>query len=42
MWMNFRMILLLHKVWDLALAFEILVWLLFAGAVIVLLVAMLP
>jgi hypothetical protein len=40
MWMNFRMILLLHKLWDLALGLEILVWTLFATAVVVLLAAL--
>lgn len=42
MWMNFRMVLLLHKVWDLALGLEIAIWGLFAAAVIVLLVALFP
>lgn len=42
MWMNFRMILLLHKIWDLALAVELLVWALFAAAMIVLVVALFP
>jgi hypothetical protein len=42
MWMNFRMVLLLHQIVDLALGFEILVWGLFSAAVIVLLVALLP
>jgi hypothetical protein len=42
MWMNFRMVLLAHKVWDLALGLEILVWALFSAAVIVLLVAIFP
>lgn len=42
MWMNFRMILLLHKIWDLALAIELLVWALFAAATIVLVVALFP
>jgi hypothetical protein len=42
MWMNFRMVLLLHKVWDLALGLEIAIWGLFAAAVIVLLVAWFP
>ena len=42
MWMNFRMVLLLHKVWDLALGLEMLVWAFFATAVVVLLVAIFP
>ncbi len=42
MWMNFRMILLLHKIWDLILAVQILVWGLFASAMIVLVVALFP
>lgn len=42
MWMNFRIILLLHKVWDWALGLEILVWALFSAAVVVLLVALFP
>lgn len=42
MWMNFRMILLLHKVWDLALAVELVVWALFGAAVVVLVVALFP
>jgi hypothetical protein len=42
MWMNFRMILLLHKIWDLALAVELLVWALFGAAMIVLVVALFP
>jgi len=42
MWMNFRMILLLHKIWDLALAVELLVWALFAAAMIVLVIALFP
>ncbi len=40
--MNLRMILLLHKIWDLALAFELLVWALFAAAMVVLVVALFP
>jgi hypothetical protein len=42
MWMNFRMVLLAHKVWDVALALEVLVWVLFSAAVVVLLVAIFP
>ena len=42
MWMNFRMILLLHKIWDLALAVELVVWALFGAAVVVLVVALFP
>ena len=42
MWMNLRMILLLHKIWDLALAVELVVWALFGAAVIVLVVALFP
>ena len=42
MWMNFRMVLLLHQVVDLALALEVFVWGLFASAVTVLLVAVYP
>jgi hypothetical protein len=42
MWMNFRMILLLHKIWDFALAVELVVWALFAAAVVVLVVALFP
>lgn len=42
MWMNFRMILLLHKIWDAALALELLVWALFAAATIALVVALFP
>lgn len=42
MWMNFRMVLLLHQVVDLAMALEIVVWGLFSSAVIVLLVAVYP
>ena len=42
MWMNFRMILLLHKIWDLALAVELVVWGLFGAAVVVLVAALFP
>jgi hypothetical protein len=42
MWMNLRTILLLHKIWDLALAVELVVWASFGAAVIVLVVALLP
>jgi hypothetical protein len=42
MWMNFRMVLLLHQVVDLAMALEIIVWALFASAVVVMLVAVYP
>lgn len=42
MWMNFRMVLLLHKVWDLALGLELAIWGLFAAAVVVLVVALFP
>lgn len=42
MWMNFRMILLLHKIWDFALAIELLVWALFAAGMVVLVVALFP
>jgi len=42
MWMNFRMILLLHKIWDLALAVELVVWACFGAAVVVLVVALFP
>jgi hypothetical protein len=42
MWMNLRMILLLHKIWDLALAVELVVWALFGAAVVVLVVALFP
>jgi hypothetical protein len=42
MWINFRMVLLLHEVVDLAMALELIVWVLFASAVIVLLVAVYP
>lgn len=42
MWMNFQMILLLQKLWDLALALEVVVWVLFASAVTMLLIAILP
>jgi hypothetical protein len=42
MWMNFRMILLLHKIWDLALAVELVVWALFGAGVVVLMVALFP
>lgn len=42
MWMNFRMILLLHKMWDFALAIELLVWAVFAAAMIVLVIAFFP
>ena len=40
--MNFRMILLLQTVWDVALGLEVLVWAFFSGAVIVLLLAIIP
>lgn len=42
MWMSFRMIVLLHKIWDLALAVELLVWASFAAAMIVLVIALFP
>lgn len=42
MWMNFRIVLMLHQVMDLALGLEIIVWALFAAGVIVLLVGFLP
>ena len=40
--MNFRMILLLHKIWDLALAVELVVSAVFGAAVVVLVVALFP
>jgi hypothetical protein len=42
MWMNFRMIVLLHTFWDLALGVELLIWWLFAAAMIVLVVTLFP
>jgi hypothetical protein len=42
MWMNFRMILALHVVWDIALALEVVVWMAFSAAVIVLIAAFFP
>jgi hypothetical protein len=42
MWMNFRMVLLAHKVWDVALGLEAFVWVFFSSAVIVLVVALFP
>lgn len=42
MWMNFRMILLLHTIWDLIVAVQLLVWGLFAAAMIVLVIALFP
>lgn len=42
MWMNARMILMLQTVWDLALALEVIVWVVFSAAVIVLIVAVSP
>lgn len=42
MWMNFRMVLLTHKVVDLALGLEVFVWLFFSSAVVVLVIALFP
>jgi hypothetical protein len=42
MWMNFRMVLALQTVWDVALGLEIVVWIVFAAAVIVLVAAFFP
>jgi hypothetical protein len=42
MWMNLCMILLLHKIWDLALAVELVVWALFGAAVVLLVIALFP
>lgn len=42
MWMNFRAILVVHQIWDFALALELLVWACFAAAIVVLVVALFP
>lgn len=42
MWMNFRMVLALQFVWDIALALEIVLWAVFSAAVIVLIAAFFP
>ena len=40
--MNFRMVLALQFVWDIALALEIVLWAVFSAAVIVLIAAFFP
>jgi len=42
MWMNFRAVLAMHLVMDIALALEVLLWLIFSAAMIVMVVALLP
>jgi len=42
MWMNFRAVLAMHLVMDIALGLEIVLWLVFSAAMVVMVVALLP
>jgi hypothetical protein len=42
MWMNFRAVLAMHLVMDIALALEVVVWIVFSAAMIVMVIALLP
>jgi hypothetical protein len=42
MWMNFRSVLAMHLIMDIALALEVVIWLVFSSAMIVMVIALIP